>query len=138
MIVKSSSEFIFNYTSLFLISFLKVVGSGFFIAYWLYSLSCIFTISSIKSSKGEENSTEKVFIWYFIFVELLITILMYYIMVFMIGVASSFWYYRIEGKNYLWQAYQWAFSTQFGSLIFAAIALAIIKVGRLFTSFKLE
>lgn len=114
------------------------MASGLFIAYWFYSLSCTFTILQIKSGRGEANSAEGFFVWYFIFVEMFITILMYYVMVFMVGIACSFWYYKIEGRNYFWQAYRWAFSNQFGSLVFAALTLAFIKLARLFTSFKLQ
>ena len=56
--------------------------------------------------------------------------LCYYIMTFTIAVICSYWYYNIKG-NALCTAYFWIFTKQFGSLVFAAMIVAIVTFLRM-------
>lgn len=56
--------------------------------------------------------------------------LFYYIMVFTVAVAASFWYYGVD-KNYFTTAYKWIFTSSFGSLVFAALLIALITFARM-------
>lgn len=73
-------------------------------------------------------------LWFFIW--LFFSFVFYYIMVFTIAVSCAFWYYRVEGKNYLTTAYKWIFKSAFGSIVFGAALLAVITLARLIVDSK--
>lgn len=53
----------------------------------------------------------------------------YYVMVFLIAVATGLWYYSVD-KNYLFTALGWIFKSHIGSFTFASILVAIISSAR--------
>lgn len=69
------------------------------------------------------------FVWVLLW--LFFSFLFYYIMVFTIAVACSFWYYQVEGKNFLTTAYRWIAQSSFGSIVFASLLIAIITFARM-------
>ena len=51
-------------------------------------------------------------------------------MVFTIAVMCGHWYYQMPG-NGIGTAYKWIFTKQIGSLIFAAILIAVVTLARM-------
>ena len=52
--------------------------------------------------------------------------------VFTIAVACSFWYYKLEGKDYFSTAYKWMFKSSFGSIVYAASLRTLLSIARFF------
>ena len=57
-------------------------------------------------------------------------------MVFTIAVVCAFWYYDVKGQNSIVTAYRWIYKSAFGSIVFAALLIAIITFARMIVDGK--
>jgi integral membrane sensor domain MASE1 len=67
---------------------------------------------------------------------LFFTFFFYYLMVFTIAVVCAFWYYDVKGQNSIVTAYKWIYKSAFGSIVFAALLIAIITFARMIVDTK--
>jgi integral membrane sensor domain MASE1 len=57
-------------------------------------------------------------------------------MVFTIAVVCAFWYYDVKGQNSIVTAYRWIYKSAFGSIVFAALLIAIVTFTRMIVDRK--
>ncbi len=129
--IKVAAKFITEKWGVFVSPVITVIlhiGIG---AFWIFSINSIIAVADDKSKKGENNNLEQVLFYLWFLVWLFFGFFLYYIMVFTIAVACSFWYYRVGGKNFLFTSCKWIFTSAFGSIVFASFLVAIITFVRM-------
>lgn len=84
-----------------------------------------------KSDRGEDTSKEAGLISLWAFFWLFFMFVFYYMMTYAISVVCSYWYYGIRGsKGSLLNAYV-MMAKQFGSIVFAALLVAVVTFARM-------
>lgn len=104
--------------------------------FWVYTVSLMIQRIDLKNRLNVDATTEKVFTAVWVLLWLFYTFLFYYLMVFCIAVICAFWYYDVKGKNPLITAYKWIYKSALGSIVFAAMLIAIITFARMIVNSK--
>jgi len=131
VLVKVATNFMADKPIVFLTPIVKTVLTMAVAFFWIYSVSLMLERGNIKRDLGLDNTTERVLTYVMILFWLFFTFFFYYLMVFTIGVVCAFWYYDVKGKNALTTAYKWIYKSAFGSLVFAALLIAVITFARM-------
>lgn len=136
ILIRVASQFLTEKFGIFIAPIIKIITNVLFTFFWIFSLSCILVVAADKSDRNEKSTAEGVFTFLWVFIWLFFNFLFYYMMVFTVAVACSFWYYKVEGKHYLPTAYKWLFTSAFGSIVFAATLIAVITFARMLIDSK--
>ena len=131
VLIQVAAQFLKERASVFLTPVLKVLLSFVFTVLWLITLSSIMRMSDDKERRGEDTTMETVVMVVWVFVYLLVSLLLYYMMVFAIATACAYWYYNVQNGNPILTSYKWIFTSAFGSLVFGAVLVAVVRLARL-------
>ena len=131
--VAASTQFLSDKLYVLVTPVIKLALCSLVGVFYIYALSCIVAMLNDKESKGEDASMEQGFVGFFVFMWLLITFTLYYMMTFTIAVICSSWYYG-EQRGSFGRAYRWLFTKQFGSIVFAAFTISIVTFLRMLAS----
>ena len=129
VLIKVAAQFLKERPSVFLTPILKVLLSFAFSALWLIALSSLMEVADDKGSDDNTEETVVIVVWVFIYI--FVSLLLYYMMVFCIATACAYWYYNVQGASPILTAYKWIFTSAFGSLVFAAILVAVVRLARM-------
>ena len=130
VLVQLSTRFMSEKPSVFLAPIANIIITFIIALFWSISMSITIANLNQEQDAGNDGGKEIGFIVFYSFMWLFYMFLCYYIMTFTIAVVCSHWYYNIRG-NGITTAYKWIFTKQFGSLVFAAILVAIVTFARM-------
>lgn len=130
-LIKIATKFISEKMQIFLTPIVKLVLTFIIGGFYIYSLSAMIEIMNRKNDRGEDASKEAGLISLWAFFWLVFMFVFYYMMTYAIGVVCAYWYYGIRGsKGSLLNAY-FCMAKQFGSIVFAAMLVAVVTFARM-------
>ncbi len=78
-------------------------------------------------NKNLDTGKEEAFMVYFIFMYIFMSQFLYYVLVFLIATACSFWYYGVH-ENYFCKGSKWLNFYHIGSLTFGAFLVTVVSI----------
>lgn len=113
-----------------LVKLILTFGVGIFYAYSVSAMAAIIDYNNNQNPQLD-SSREAGLISLFVLFWLIFMFVFYYMMTYTISIVCANWYYGIQGsKGSLFGAYAWMFR-QFGSIVYAAMVVAIVTFARM-------
>ena len=135
VLLKVTGNFLREKPSVLLAPIFVMFISYFYFAFWLISFIGIqldrkswTTTSSNGSSEEQYHADYHDFVSIFwLFLNVFYSYFLYYVMVFLIAIATAMWYFTLEG-NYILKGLSYIWNAHIGSLTFAAMIVAVINM----------